>query len=114
MECPISRKNHELPAQLRTHEVSCVVQQSTPAHAAALWHEVETFNPGLEQAVLSTDVEQKFSTVIICRGDNSDKIFDFFLYDFVAIVSTWKHEFNISLKYYLLKQVAGVHTQMLT
>jgi hypothetical protein len=75
---------------------------------------VETFNPGLEQAVLSTDVEQKFSTVIICRGDNSDKIFDFFLYDFVAIVSTWKHEFNISLKYYLLKQVAGVHTQMLT
>ncbi len=43
-----------------------------------------------------------------------DKIFDFYPYDFVAIFSIWKHEFNISLKYYLLKQVAGVHTQMLT
>jgi hypothetical protein len=75
---------------------------------------VETFNPGLEQAVLQSDVEQTFSTVIICRGDDSDKIFDFFLHDFVAIVSTWKYEFNISLRYCLLKQVASVHTQMLT
>ncbi len=75
---------------------------------------METFNPGLEQAVLQRDVEQTFSTVTICSGDNSDKIFDFFLYDFVAIVSTWKYEFNISLKYYLLKQVVGVYTQMLT
>jgi len=150
---------------------------------------VETFNPGLEQAVLQRDVEQTFqllpsvvetittkslisfyttlstlfplvstssvflwnttcsskwqvyilrctwggdiqprawasstsercwtdiSTVTICSEDNSDKIFDFFLYNFVDIVSTCKYKFSISLKYYLLKQVAGVHTQMLT